>query len=327
MSRVLVVDDEQSQRILLQEILTREGLLVTCASDARQAEEEIQTNPPDLILLDVNLPHKNGFDICTNLKQDPATRLIPVIMLTGLAQSADRIRGIDAGADDFVTKPYDRSELRARVRGLLKRKEATDELERAEHVLMALGCSIEAKDPYTEGHCDRISRYSVIFGTELGLDQNELWALNVAGSVHDIGKVAVPDAILLKRGPLLAEEWEIMRGHAAMGEHICKPLRSFQLVLPIIRHHHEKQDGSGYPDGLKGAEVPLLARIMQIVDIYDALTSERPYKHAMTRAEALEQMRIEVEKGWWDPELFRIFATVAEKNAFGDDSREIARAG
>ncbi len=325
--RVLVVDDEYSQRVLLQEILTREGLQVTCVADAKQAEQEIQENPPDLILLDVNLPHKNGFEVCAGLKKDPATRLIPVVMLTGLAQSTDRIRGIDAGADDFITKPYDRSELRARVRGLLKRKEATDELERAEHVLMALGCSIEAKDPYTEGHCERISRYSVIFGKELGFGDNELWALNVAGSVHDIGKVAVPDAILLKRGPLLAEEWIVMREHTVMGEHICKPLRSFQLVLPIIRNHHEKQDGSGYPDALKGTEVPLLARVMQIVDIYDALTSERPYKRAMQRADALAQMRLEVEKGWWDPELFRIFAAVAEKDAFGDSVRDIARAG
>jgi putative two-component system response regulator len=329
-SKVLVVDDEHSQRVLLYEILSREGIMVTCVNDGRQAEQEIRANPPDLILLDVNLPHRNGFEVCAALKDDPATRLIPVVMLTGLAQAADRIRGIDAGADDFLTKPYDRVELRARIHGLLKRKEATDELERAEHVLMALGCSIEAKDPYTEGHCERISRYSVIFGKELGLSHSELWALNVAGSVHDIGKVAVPDAILLKRGPLLAEEWLVMRQHTIMGENICKPLRSFQHVLPVIRHHHEKQDGSGYPDALRGDEVPLLARVMQIVDIYDALTSERPYKAALQREEALEQMQSEVDKGWWDSQLFSVFSAVAMKNAFNDGasgSREAARAG
>ncbi|MHB1701670.1 MAG: HD-GYP domain-containing protein [Acidobacteriaceae bacterium] len=326
-NKILVVDDDHSQRMLLYEILSLDGFLVTCAADGKQAEQELQANPPDLILLDVKLPFRGGFEICADLKRNPETRLIPVVMVTGLTQTRDRIRGIEAGADDFLTKPIDRYELKARIHSLLKRKEYTDELDRAESVLMALGNSIEAKDPYTEGHCDRISRFSVLFGKELGFSRDELRALNIAGSAHDIGKIAVPDAILLKRGPLLDEEWEIMREHPVAGERICKPLRSFQLVLPIIRNHHEKQDGSGYPDGMAGEEVPLLARVMQIADIFDALTTDRPYRQALPRSQALEQMSVEVEKGWWDPKLFPVFASMAEKGAFDNGIKESSHVG
>jgi putative two-component system response regulator len=310
LGRILVVDDEFSQRELLREMLSIEGLNVRCASDGRRAEEEIAASRPDLILLDVNLPYKSGLELCIQLKQDPATRLIPVVMVTGMTASQDRIRGIEAGADDFLCKPIDRSELKARVSCLLKRKEYTDELDRADNVLMALARSIEAKDPYTEGHCDRISRYSSLLGEEIGLTEEEILALKVAGSLHDIGKIGVPDAILLKNGPLLPEEWEVMRNHTIIGERICQPMHSFKTVLPIIRYHHERQDGTGYPDGLRDKEVPLLARVMQLADVFDALTTERPYKRAFNRLEALEQMQSEVHKGWWDGELFDVFANL-----------------
>ena len=251
----MVVEDDRVQRELTSAILTRAGVDVICASNGVEAEIKVSRNLPDLVLLDVDIPFKDGFQVCTELKHNPQTRLIPVVLLTGLDQATDRMRGIEAGADDFLTKPIDPFELQARVRSLLKRKEYTDELETAEHVLMALGASIEAKDSYTEGHCDRISRFSQIFGKELNLSDEELRALRIAGSVHDIGKVAVPDSILLKRGPLNAEEREIMQRHTIVGENICRQLRSFQTVLPIIRHHHERQDGSGYPDGIScGAE-------------------------------------------------------------------------
>jgi putative two-component system response regulator len=316
-NRVLLVEDDENQRILSQAILSREGFEITCVSDGVEAERELAANPPDIVLLDVNLPNKNGFEICENIKHNPETRLIPVVLITGLAQAKDRLRGIQAGADDFLTKPIDPSELKARIRSLLKRKEYTDELERAEGVLMALGASIEAKDPYTDGHCERISRMSVLFGKELGLTDEELRALSIAGSVHDIGKVAVSDAILQKNGPLLPEEWEIMREHTTVGERICMPLRSFSLVSPIIRHHHEKQDGTGYPDGLRGAEVPKLARIMQLADVFDALTTDRPYRAALSPSEAIDQMREEVEKGWWDKTMFSLFASLTERGTFG----------
>ena len=314
--RILIVEDDPVQRALSKEILAQEGISVTSVCDGRQAEEELLSNPPDLVLLDVNIPHRNGFDICTALKSNPETRLIPVVLLTGFAEANDRLRGIEAGADDFLTKPIDPNELRARIRSLLKRKDYTDELDRAEHVLMALGAAIEAKDPYTEGHCERISAMSVQFGIKLDLGEDQLRALKIAGALHDIGKVIVPDAILLKAGPLLPEEWLIMRQHTEVGERICKPLRSFHLVLPIIRHHHEKQDGSGYPDKLSGVNVPLLACVMQLVDVYDALTTDRPYRRALSQSSALRQMSSEVDKGWWNNELFQVFSAMARIGAF-----------
>ena len=315
-AKILVVDDEPSQRELLAEMLGIEGYCVECASDGRYAELILGRSSPDLVLLDVNLPHKNGFDVCRRIRKDPDLRLVPVVMVTGLTEAEDRLRGIEAGADDFSSKPIDRAELKARVRSLLRRKEYTDELDRADQVLMALGNSIEAKDSYTEGHCARISEYSALLGLELKLSSDDLRALRIAGSVHDIGKIGVPDAILLKKGPLLPEEWEIMRSHTLIGERICSPLRSFQPVLPIIRSHHEKQDGSGYPDGLRGARVPLLARVMQLADVFDALTTERSYKHALSTDAALAQMQIEVNRGWWDPLLFAIFANLVRNGAF-----------
>jgi putative two-component system response regulator len=315
-AKILVVDDEPSQRELLAEMLGIEGYCVECASDGRYAELILGRSSPDLVLLDVNLPHKNGFDVCRRIRKDPDLRLVPVVMVTGLTEAEDRLRGIEAGADDFLSKPIDRAELKARVRSLLRRKEYTDELDRADQVLMALGNSIEAKDSYTEGHCARISEYSALLGLELKLSSDDLRALRIAGSVHDIGKIGVPDAILLKKGPLLPEEWEIMRSHTLIGERICSPLRSFQPVLPIIRSHHEKQDGSGYPDGLRGARVPLLARVMQLADVFDALTTERSYKHALSTDAALAQMQIEVNRGWWDPLLFAIFANLVRNGAF-----------
>jgi putative two-component system response regulator len=321
--RVLVVEDDDAQRILSHEILSREGHLVTSVSEGRQAELELTSNPPDLVLLDVDIPYKNGFEICTNLKNNPETRLIPVVLVSGYAQSSDRLRGIEVGADDFLTKPIDPAELRARIRSLLKRNEYTEELERAEQVVMSLGVCIEAKNSYTQGHCERISLFSTVFGAKLGLGHEELRALNIAGAVHDIGKVAVPDAILLKTGPLLPWEWEIMRGHTIVGERICSPLRSFRLVTPIVRHHHEKQDGSGYPDGLAGCAVPLLARIMQLVDIFDALTTDRPYRPALPLQVALSQMRSEVGRGWWDKELFEDFSSLAQEGAFRASAGEI----
>jgi len=223
--------------------------------------------------------------------------------VTGLTDSGDRIRGIECGADDFLSKPINKEELLARVRSLLRLKQFTDELENAETVLFSLALSIEAKDPYTEGHCDRLSKYSVALAERLNLPDELRVALRRAGTVHDIGKVAVPEHILLKPGPLTPEEWKVMKQHPLVGERICAPLKSFRHVLPVIRHHHEKLDGSGYPDGLKGEEIPLTARILQTVDIYDALTTSRPYRKALSSKETFTLMREEVERGWWDDSL------------------------
>jgi putative two-component system response regulator len=304
---ILIVDDDAANRELLEHILETAGFSVACAGDGQQALIEFERTSPDLVLLDVQMPNLNGFEVCRRFKSNPGARLIPVVLVTALSAVQDRVRGLEAGADDFLIKPVDRSELIARVRSLLSLKAFTDELEQAETVLFSLAQSIEGKDPYTEGHCQRLSDYSAYLGERMGLPLEQITALRRAGVVHDIGKIAVPDAILLKPAKLTTEEFKVMQQHPLLGERICGPLKSFRLVLPIIRHHHEKRDGTGYPDGLKGDQIPLTARILQVVDVFDALTTLRPYKRALSVSEALEVMDEEVKKGWWDPEIFSQF--------------------
>jgi cyclic di-GMP phosphodiesterase len=304
---ILVADDNDTNRELLSDILTGEGYKVICAEDGEKALLEIRNRAVDLALLDVVMPGKSGLEICQMIKFNPETRFIPVVLVTGLSSVDERIRGIRAGADDFLGKPVNSQELLARTRSLLRLKEYTDELENAETVLFSLALSIEAKDPYTKGHCDRLSSYSEALGRRLGLPQEQCVALRRAGVVHDIGKIGVPEHVLIKPGPLDEEEWEIMKQHPITGERICSPLKSFRLVLPIIRHHHEKLDGSGYPDGLKGDHIPLTARVLQITDVYDALTTDRPYRAALSHHEAIRIMLEEAKRGWWECNMIKEF--------------------
>ncbi len=304
---ILVADDQVANLELLEELLTTQGFKVITVPDGALALKELTRTQVDLVLLDVMMPHLNGFDACEKIKSNPETYLIPVVLITALSDKQDRIKGIKAGADDFLTRPLERAELLARVGSLLKLKHRTDELERAEAVVFTLARSIEGKDPYTHGHCERLSDYSARLGEHLRLTEDEITALRRAGVVHDVGKIAVPDAILLKPGRLTEEEWKVVRQHPVVGERICAPLKSFRLVLPIIRHHHEKLDGSGYPDGLRGDAIPITARVIQIVDVFDALTTDRPYKKAFSTADALQTMREELAKGWWDRSIFEEF--------------------
>jgi putative two-component system response regulator len=300
---ILVVDDNPQNAQLMTELLSSHGYRITSAHHAAAAEAEIRRDPPDLILLDVIMPGKTGYELCRELKNDPLTRLIPVVMITGLSAREDRLKGIEAGADDFLSKPICPEELFARVNSHLKLKEFTDELETAESVICTLGLSVESRDPYTEGHCERLARDASEMGRHLNLDEDSIVALRRGGFLHDLGKIAVPDEILKKGTNLTAAEWEIMKKHPVTGETICRPLKSLRLVLPIIRSHHEHSDGSGYPDGLGSSEIPLLPRILQVVDVYDALRTARPYKPALTHEQAAVTMRDEARAGLWDPEL------------------------
>jgi len=308
--KILIVDDESASRAALETLLRREKFEVHIAQDGPTALAECASFRPDLILLDVLMPGMDGMEVCKRIKATPETRLTPVVLITGLSATEDRIKGINAGADDFLSKPIDFNELLARTRSLIRLKQYTDELENAEAVLFSLALSIEARDPYTRGHCDRLSEMSARLGERLGIPEDQVKALRRAGVVHDVGKVAVPDSILLKPGPLSTEETELMRKHPVVGEKICEPLKTFKLVLPIIRHHHERSDGSGYPDHLRGADIPLTARILQLADVYDALTTDRPYRKADNSDVALGIMNEEASKGWLDRELLKAFCAM-----------------
>lgn len=316
--RILVVDDQPSVAGLMSQLLAIRGYDVVTASCAEQAEAEVRRHTPDLILSDVMMPGKSGYDLCRALKENPATRLIPFVLITGLSDSNDKVRGIEAGADDFLNKPVLAEELIARVKSLLRLKEFTDELETADSVLCTLGLIVEGRDPYTEGHCERLAARAADLGRHLGMDEDSIIALRRGGYLHDLGKIAVPDEILKKGTDLTPEEWQIMRQHPITGENICKPLRSLRLVLPIIRNHHEHSDGSGYPDGLVAANIPVLPRILQVVDVYDALRTARSYKPAQTHDQAAQTMREEARRGLWDAEL------VAEYFAMLEQQRQVA---
>ncbi|HXZ33845.1 MAG TPA: HD domain-containing phosphohydrolase [Terriglobales bacterium] len=310
--RILVVDDNPDTMVLMRELLETRGYDVLTVADAGHAEIEVRRQPPDLILSDVVMPGKSGYELCRELKEDPATRLIPFVLITGLSDREDKLRGIEAGADDFLNKPIFSEELFARVNSLLKLKEFTDELETAESVLCTLGLSVESRDPYTDGHCQRLAENAGNLGRHLGLDEDSVVALRRGGYLHDLGKIAVPDEILKKGSNLTPEEWAIMKQHPITGENICRPLRSLRLVLPIIRSHHEHSDGSGYPDGLHKNEIPLLPRILQVVDVYDALRTARPYKPALHHDQAALTMRQEARSGLWDEHLVIEFFSMLE---------------
>ena len=315
---VLIVDDDRMNVEVLTRLLVRDGYRVVSVSNGGLAIEAAMQERPHVVLMDVNMPGMDGFEACRRLKQNPATRLLPVILISGLMTTADRIRGIEAGGDDFLSKPFALDELRARIRSLTQTKRHTDELESAESVIRSLALILEARDPATKGHCDRLARYAVKLGEQLGLAQDQLEALHRGGYVHDIGKVGVADAILLKPGELNAAETLQMQQHTVLGEKLCGNLRSLGDVRGIVRHHHERPDGSGYPDGLRGHEIPLLALVIGVVDAYDAMTTARPYKRSFTREEACGELRNEATRGWKHKGIVDVFVDLLLSGRFAD---------
>jgi len=308
--KIVIADDMAPLLETLCETLRTDGYDVFPAADGDVAMALVHSVSPDLVLTDINMPTLSGIELCRLLKENPATRLIPVMLLTGLDGRSERLAGIDAGADDFLTKPVNTSELRARVRSLMRLKRFTDELDSAESIILSLALTVEARDTYTGGHCERMAAYAATLGTHLGLSGDEVGALRRGGYLHDIGKVAIPDSLLQKAGPLTADEFEIVKRHTTIGDRLCGNLRLLRMVRPIVRCHHERADGSGYPDGLSGEAIPLLAQIMGVVDVYDALTTDRPYRPALTAADACAALEEEADRGWRRADLVEAFTTL-----------------
>jgi putative two-component system response regulator len=314
---VLIVDDQPENLTSLSEALTSLGYDVLLAGDGLNALRTARERQPDVILLDVLMPEMDGFEVCRRLKESEETRLLPVVFLTGLDSREARLRGLELGATDFLSKPFDLVELEVRVSNLVRFRHLTQDLDDAEKILFAVARAVEARDEGTGDHCDRLSNLAAKLGERLGLDGTFMKALRRAGYLHDIGKIGIPDAILLKPGPLTEEEWVVMRSHVEIGVRICAPLRTLRPVLPIIRYHHERRDGTGYPDGLAGDEIPLLARVFQVVDVFDALSNDRPYRRALPRNEAFSILRDETGRGWWDQSIVETFVDLMREEAAG----------
>lgn len=321
---ILVTEDDAANRQLLRILLERAGYAVVEAIDGHAALACVAALPPDLVLLDVQLPGLDGFEVTRRLRARPDTALIPVILVTGLGATSDRIAGLDAGASDFLTKPYDQGELLARVRAALRTKAAIDRLEDAQAVLVALANAVEAKDPSTEHHCNRLAGLALGLARLLAVDDDMAEAIGYGAALHDVGKIGIPEVILRKPGPLSEEEWVQMRRHSAIGAAIVAPLRLGRIVGPIVRAHHERWDGGGYPDGLRREEIPVGARIIAVVDAYDAMTHDRPYRRGRAPEEALSELQRERGRQF-DPELVELLVREADHLGVGAGPEELAR--
>ena len=310
---ILIVDDDPIIREAIRMCVEHFGYRVREADSGEEALALLTDEVPDLILLDVRMPGINGITLCAHLKADTKTRFIPIVLLTTEGDLDARVAGLEAGADDYFTKPVHPRELAARLRSLLRLKRVTEALEHAENLIGSLALTIEARDTYTAGHCVRLATYAVQLGERLRLSTEELEALQLGGFLHDLGKIAVPDQVLMKPGPLSRDQWRIMREHAIVGDRLAGHIRTLTLVRPIIRHHHERMDGRGYPDKLAGEEIPILARIMAIVDVYDALRTRRAYKPPLEEREAIRLLREASETGHLDAALVRLFIDLRSK--------------
>ena len=311
---ILLVDGAALNRRVVRATLSATGAHFIEARRPSEAFEILARERVDLVICDMFLPELNGMEFCRKLKANRATSLMPVLMLTSVQGTEHEVAGLTSGADEYLLQPAHPSVLKARVLSMLRHKAALDSLDEVESILFTLAQAVEERDKCTSDHCRRLSFFSVELGIRLGLDRKDLLALHRGGYLHDIGKIGIPDSILNKAGQLNEDEWKIMRSHVIRGEEICRPMQSLVNVLPIIRHHHERWDGTGYPDRIQGEQIPLLARILQIADVFDALSSERSYKKSLTVDQACRQLEKEVEAGWRDPELVPLFVNMLEKD-------------
>ena len=312
--KLLIVDDDAVSRRMLRELVEREGYATVEAKNGKEALEAVSRYRPDLILLDLVMPEMDGYGFCRSIKQDPDKRLIPILVVTALDWLPAKLLALEHLASDFLNKPVNELELAARVRSHLALKRFTDELENAGTVLEGIARVVEQRDAYTSGHANRVAHGAAKLGKLLEMEDADLDALILGARFHDLGKIAVADSILRKEGPLSPEEMELMRTHPAVGEDLLRPMKTMEKVLPLVRSHHERLDGSGYPDGLSGSKIPVPVRILSVVDIYDALTTSRTYRRALRPEEALNILRTEAEKGWWDAKIVQVWAaTIAGK--------------
>lgn len=308
--RLLLVDDEPTNLHVLRQILG-EDYRLQFATDGHKALQLAQQQRPDLILLDIMMPQLNGYDVCRQLKADPKTECIPVIFVSALSEMGDEADGFEAGAVDYIIKPVRAPVVRARVRTHLSLVDIEALRQSRLQIVQRLGRAAEYKDNETGMHVLRMSHFSRALALAIGCAPEWAEDLLLAAPMHDVGKIGIPDAVLLKPGPLTEEEWKIMRQHPAIGAEILGEHEGgvLQLARTIALTHHEKWDGSGYPAGLRGADIPLAARIVAIADVFDALTSVRPYKRAWSVDEALAH--IQSQAGiHFDPELVSVFISL-----------------
>jgi putative two-component system response regulator len=319
-STILIVDDERAGRETLEAILFKEGYQLEMAEDGKQALEMTRNLQPDVILLDVMMPGMTGFEVCQVIRSEASIAEIPIVMLTALDDRDSKIRGLEAGADDFISKPFDRYELRARLMAITRlnryRKLVEDRatiLEAHEKLIAAYDATIEGwslamdlRDKETEGHTRRVTDLTTQLARAIGMSENQLIHVRRGALLHDMGKLGIPDQILLKQGPLTAEEWDTMRKHPVYAHEMLSRIEYLQPALDIPYCHHEKWDGSGYPRGLRGDAIPMAARLFAIVDVWDALTSDRPYRAAWKREDVIKFIK-EQSGRHFDPQVVELF--------------------
>jgi putative two-component system response regulator len=308
--RVLIVEDNASIAWLLRQGLQAEGYQVDVAEDGQEALTRVARQPPDLILLDLGLPLVPGDEVCRRLKSDPATRIIPIVMVTAQGEVQSKLEAWEYGADDFLTKPFHLVEVTIRCRSLLRIKRLLEERDSAESVVYALARAVEAKSPFTHGHSERVMHYALTLACALPVNERDREMLRKGALLHDIGKISIPDDILNKPGKLTAEEYEIVKNHAAQGAHIVEPLHSVRDAVPLIRWHHERMDGKGYPDGLPAEQIPQLVRILSVADVYDSLSSDRPYRSRIPHQRCLEILHEDALGGGLDLDLVTVFREI-----------------
>ena len=313
MEKILIVEDNPDGAEVLKDILSAEGYICDIAPDGVTAELKVPMNDYGVILLDIMLPDKSGFELLEKFKNDSSTSMTPVIMLTALNDTQSRIKGYNLGCNDFISKPYNHYELIARVKNHLRLKNALADLEDTNNVLYTLAAAIEAKDLYTRGHSNRVSNYCYNLAKNLGWSENDCIGIKRAGLLHDIGKIGVPDFILTKPGSLTAEEYQIIKTHPVLSAEICLSLTKLKDAIPIIKYHHERYDGKGYPAGLASSAIPLGARIMAVCDSWDAMTSDRAYRKKINRDDVIRILNANAG-AQWDPEIVKAFISFLKNN-------------